>query len=124
MRVESALENARVKKDKRGLMGLAEARALVKATKVHRKGDGEMIRGRGFLGHVDVTQRITTSSKFQRIHAQKGIPAKADKAERWHFAFLEDVQDTFLDEVERVGISEDDLLANKWTLKMMDSKPG
>ena len=27
-------------------------------------------------------------------------------------------------EVELVSISEDDLLANNWTLKMMDSNPG
>ncbi|MGZ3416847.1 MAG: peptidoglycan-binding domain-containing protein [Polyangiales bacterium] len=74
--------------------------------------------------YVDVTHLITTSSKFQRIHAQKGFPAKADKAEWWHFAFLEDVQETFLDEVELVGISEDELLSNNWTTKMMDSKPG
>ena len=43
--VESAIENARIKKDKRGLMPLAEARALVKATEVYRKGDGEMLGG-------------------------------------------------------------------------------
>ncbi len=43
--VTSAIDNARVKPDKRGLMPLAEARKLVAATKVYRKGDGEMIGG-------------------------------------------------------------------------------
>lgn len=44
--VESAIENARVKRtDKRGLMPLKEARALVAATEIYRKGDGEMIDG-------------------------------------------------------------------------------
>lgn len=42
---ESAIENARIEKDKRGLMPLAAARTLVRSTTVYRKGDGEMIDG-------------------------------------------------------------------------------
>lgn len=74
--------------------------------------------------YLDLTALIMSTSKFQRIHAQKGFPASPDKAEWWHFAFLEDVQETFLDEVELIGHSEDDLLAKGWTAKKMDLKPG
>jgi hypothetical protein len=74
--------------------------------------------------YVDLTDLILTKSKFDRIKAQKGFPAKPDKAEWWHFVFLEDVQETFLDEVELIGHSEDDLLAKGWTTKKMDVKPG
>jgi len=74
--------------------------------------------------YLDLTALIISGSKFQRIRAQKGFPKAPDKAEWWHFAFLEDVQETFLDEVELIGHSEDDLVAKGWTAKKMDLKPG
>lgn len=43
--IESAIENARIRPDARGLMPLAEARKVVASTEIYRKGDGEMIDG-------------------------------------------------------------------------------
>lgn len=60
--LEAAMENARVKVDGRGLMPLAQARKIVKALDVYRKGDGEMIDGT-FVLESDVAWAALLSLK-------------------------------------------------------------
>jgi hypothetical protein len=82
--------------------------------------------------YLDVTSEIETSGKFKRIRAQKGFDdttlasdARYNKTEWWHFQFTVDVQETFLDELELIGKTEEQVKAAGWkTVEELDHKPG
>jgi hypothetical protein len=73
--------------------------------------------------YLDLTDFLKTHS-FDRIPAQSGWETVAKKQEWWHFFYSVDVQDTFLDEMELIGYTEDQLLKAGWTQADVDKSPG
>jgi peptidoglycan hydrolase-like protein with peptidoglycan-binding domain len=73
--------------------------------------------------YVDLTALLSANC-FERIPAQDGWDSVAKKQEWWHFYYAEDIQFTFLDEMELVGFKEADLLKWGWTTQDLDKKPG
>jgi hypothetical protein len=82
--------------------------------------------------YIDMTAMIEASGKFSRIHAQSdfgntALPngSRYNKTEWWHFQYMIDVQKTFQDEMELIGISEKQLFAAGWTTEAeLDHPPG
>jgi hypothetical protein len=73
--------------------------------------------------YLDLTDFLKSHS-FERIPAQDGWETVAKKQEWWHFYYAVDVQDTFLDEMELIGFTEDQLLKAGWTQADVDKAPG
>lgn len=82
--------------------------------------------------YIDMTAMIEASGKFFRIHAQSdftntALPkgARYNKTEWWHFQYMVDVQQTFQDEMELIGITEKQLVKAGWTTEAeLDHRPG
>jgi hypothetical protein len=75
--------------------------------------------------YIDLTALIESTGRFQRIKAQGGWESKYNRSEWWHFQYKQDIQATFLDEMELVGYSESKLRACGWTTdEMLDHAPG
>jgi peptidoglycan hydrolase-like protein with peptidoglycan-binding domain len=85
------------------------------------KNEGEKWIPEGY--YVNLTE-ILKSFDFERIPAQDGWTTTAKKQEWWHFYYAKDVQETFLDEMELVGYSEDQLTKWGWTKADLDKSPG
>jgi Putative peptidoglycan binding domain len=76
-------------------------------------------------GHyLDLTREIESDGKFERIPAQKGWEANYNQTEWWHFQYKLGKQETFLDECELVGYSEQDLKTAGYSTNDMDRRPG
>jgi hypothetical protein len=73
--------------------------------------------------YLDLTAFLK-SNNFERIPAQNGWETVAKKQEWWHFYYAVDVQETFLDEMELIGYTEDKLLKAGWTQADVDKRPG
>lgn len=80
--------------------------------------------------YINLTEMIHAGG-FSRIPAQKGWDNIAlskndrwNKLEWWHFQFNNELQKTFLDELELIGISEKDAKANNWNDAELDHAPG
>ena len=82
---------------------------------------GELFIPRGW--YVDVT-KLFDAAKFERIAAHAVWEKYDIYSEWWHYQYNVDLQDTFLDECELVGISEKELLTAKYTIEEMDREPG
>jgi len=75
--------------------------------------------------YLDLTELIQSTGEFQRIHAQANWNSAYNKREWWHFQYMADLQPTFLDEMELVGVSEADLRAAGWSSDAdLDHTPG
>ena len=75
--------------------------------------------------YVDMTALIESTSKFERIKAQKGWNGSYNNTEWWHFQFRLDKQETFSDELELVGYTEAQLRTAGWSTNAhLDHKPG
>jgi hypothetical protein len=82
--------------------------------------------------YIDMTSVIESRGTFQRIAAQTGfedaaLPAgvRYNKTEWWHFQYTVDIQETFLDELELIGITEKEARAGGWSTDAeLDHKPG
>lgn len=75
--------------------------------------------------YIDLTALIESTGKFERIKAQSGWNGTYNKTEWWHFQYIVDKQETFLDEMELIGYSEKKLRDAGWaTDEALDHKPG
>ena len=74
--------------------------------------------------YVDLTDEIEKGGLFERIPAQAGWEGTYNKTEWWHFQWKRDKQETFQDECELVGISEEALRNAGYSDADMDRKPG
>ncbi|EPX62278.1 hypothetical protein D187_008465 [Cystobacter fuscus DSM 2262] len=75
--------------------------------------------------YVDLTTLIESSGKFERIKAQSGWEKDYNKTEWWHFQYIVAKQATFLDEMELIGYSEQQLRIAGWSNDaMLDHPPG
>ena len=73
--------------------------------------------------YIDVTKFLATRG-FQRISAQSGWEKKEQKREWWHFYYDKDLQETFLDEMELIGYTEDQLKRWGFNEAELDRRPG
>lgn len=74
--------------------------------------------------YIDLTGMIMKGTGFARIQAKNNWEGKVWKrAEWWHFQYMPDLQRSWLDEMEAIGISEATLVKNGWSLDLMDKKP-
>lgn len=80
---------------------------------------------------INLTDLIQSTSKFVRIHAQNKWDTDPDKQTRsnklewWHFQYNVDIQKTFFDELELIGITKKQLMDAGWnTLTQLDHNPG
>jgi hypothetical protein len=73
--------------------------------------------------YLDLTAFLKANN-FERIPAQDGWETVAKKQEWWHFYYAVDTQETFLDEMELIGYTEDKLLKAGWTQADVDKRPG
>lgn len=75
--------------------------------------------------YLDLTAEIESGGKFERIKAQSGWESAYNRSEYWHFQYKVDIQKTFQDECELVGISTKDLNAAGYSDALLeDQKPG
>ncbi len=75
--------------------------------------------------YLDLTSAIESNSKFRRIKSQRGWENSYNKTEWWHFQYSVDIQETFQDELELVGFTEDDIRGRGWSTDAeLDHKPG
>lgn len=74
--------------------------------------------------YLDLTAEIERGGKFERIKAQNGWEVIIKKREWWHFQYKLNIQETFQDECELVGISENDLKRAGYREAEMDHAPG
>jgi hypothetical protein len=75
--------------------------------------------------YVDMTNIIPSTREFERIKAQNNWANSYNKAEWWHFQCALNKQDTFSDELEWVGYSEDQLRRAGWSTDAnLDHKRG
>ena len=74
--------------------------------------------------YIDLTKLTRKEGKFERISAKKNWERKVWKlAEWWHFQYEANLQRSWLDEMEAIGISEATLVRNGWSLGLMDKDP-
>lgn len=74
--------------------------------------------------YLHLTAEIESGGMFERIPAQGGWETSWNKSEWWHFQYKPDKQETFQDECELVGMSEQDLKNAGYSTSDMDRKPG
>lgn len=74
--------------------------------------------------YINLTKMIQEDGKFERIRAQSGWEGSSKKLEWWHFQYCVDKQATIQDEMELIGISEEQLKRAGWTVMDMDHAPG
>jgi peptidoglycan hydrolase-like protein with peptidoglycan-binding domain len=75
-------------------------------------------------GHYLDMTAILSSHHFERIKAQDSWSGGDRRSEWWHFFYSVDVQKTFLDEMELIGVAEKDLRKAGWTVSDLDRAPG
>lgn len=75
-------------------------------------------------GHYMDLTAFLEEGKFERIPARRGWEKNSGLAEWWHYNYSVDKQETFLDECELVGISEQDLLRAGYSHDDIDQRPG
>lgn len=73
--------------------------------------------------YLDLTA-ILAAYKFDRVPAHEGWESNYLRTEWWHYHYGAEKQETFLDECELVGVSEDNLLRAGYTLEEIDRRPG
>ena len=73
--------------------------------------------------YVDLTELLAKGG-FERISARDGWQKWDILSEWWHYQYAVDMQPSFLDECELIGISEKRLLASGYTLEEIDQSPG
>ncbi len=73
--------------------------------------------------YVDLTE-LLAKGNFERISAHEGWRKWDILSEWWHYQYCVDVQPTFLDECELIGIGEQQLRASGYTVDEMDRSPG
>jgi hypothetical protein len=74
--------------------------------------------------YLDLTTFLSNFG-FMRIKAHSNWQTNAKGQEWWHFHYNHDLSDSFSDEMELVGITEDVLKKNGWdTEAKLDHKPG
>src|SRR5262249_29799984 len=83
--------------------------------------EGEKWMPEGY--YLDLTA-ILQSHDFDRIPAQDGWESHAKKQEWWHFYYATDVQETFSDEMELIGFTEQKLRQWGWSQSDLDHRPG
>jgi hypothetical protein len=84
--------------------------------------------------YVDLTSLIELGSDFRRLRSHPGWENSYNNWEWWHFGYQRDLENTFLDECELIGISEADLwAASDWNIHkndiakfyvLIDGRPG
>lgn len=75
--------------------------------------------------YIDLTKLITSDAVFERISAHNNWEGKVWKrAEWWHFQYAINKEQTWLDEMEAIGVSEAALVKAGWGLDEMDKPPG
>jgi hypothetical protein len=75
--------------------------------------------------YIDMTSIIQSTREFERIKAQSNWANSYNKTEWWHFQYALNKQDTFSDELELVGYTEDQLRRAGWSTDAnLDHKPG
>jgi len=74
---------------------------------------------------IDITKILETAG-FYRIPARRNWDSPIWlKSEWWHYYWNKDIQETFQDEMELIGISEKQLINRGWnTNKKLDHRPG
>lgn len=74
--------------------------------------------------YMDLTEKLK-SAGFNRIRAHANWETNPKGAEWWHFHYDKQLQETFQDEMELIGIDEANLRRNGWdTEAKLDRKPG
>jgi hypothetical protein len=73
--------------------------------------------------YIDLTDHLE-QYQFRRIPAREGWEKINIRAEWWHYYYAADRQETFVDECELVGISEQRLLAAGYSMEEIDRRPG
>ena len=73
--------------------------------------------------YVDLTE-LLGGFGFQRVKAHEGWERWDIRSEWWHYYHTVDLQGTFLDECELVGLSEKRLRLAGYSMAEMDSEPG
>jgi hypothetical protein len=73
--------------------------------------------------YLDITDFLK-AKKFGRIPAHDDYKSNPKGLEWWHFHYTDDLQETFLDEMELIGVTEQQLKTAGWTEAELDSKPG
>ena len=84
------------------------------------------LRGLAFIPagwYVDLTELLSAFG-FQRVRAQEGWERWDIRSEWWHYCHSVELQETFLDECELIGISERRLERAGYSLEEMDREPG
>jgi hypothetical protein len=74
--------------------------------------------------YLDLTRILEDEGGLERIPAKRGWKDRYVRTEWWHYQYASGKQETFLDECELVGISEDRLLRAGYTLEEIDRRPG
>ena len=72
--------------------------------------------------YVDLTELLNTAG-FRRIPAHANWEKWDIGSEWWHYQYDADLQPTFLDECELIGISEKRLEKARYTVEEMDRRP-
>jgi hypothetical protein len=72
--------------------------------------------------YVDLTQ-LLAKGNFERISARDGWQKYDILSEWWHYQYAVDMQPSFLDECELIGISEQRLLTAGYTMEEIDQRP-
>jgi len=76
-------------------------------------------------GHyLDLTRILEEEGSFERIPARRGYQKNYVRTEWWHYQYAVGKQETFLDEVELVGISKQQLMRAGYGQDDMDRRPG
>lgn len=74
--------------------------------------------------YIDIT-KILQQHDFIRIKAHTDWKTNYKATEWWHYHYKKNIQPTFLDEMELIGVSETTLRAKGWdTITKLDHKPG
>jgi hypothetical protein len=73
--------------------------------------------------YVDLTAFLQDRN-FVRIPAWRNFLTNPKGLEWWHFHYSEAIQDTFLDEMELIGVNEQQLRNAGWTQTELDGRPG
>lgn len=74
--------------------------------------------------YLDLTEYLESIGRFERVAAQPGWETNYRRTEWWHYHYAIDKQQTFLDECELVGITEERLLKAGYTRGDLDRRPG
>jgi hypothetical protein len=109
--------------DQTGKQGTKIAKGALDA---YRFGDGATYKiPEGYF--IDLTSEIQSGGAFERIHAQSGWGPSGsayNKSEWWHFQWVRDKEATFQDEVELIGVTEEQLRKIGYSDADLEHRPG